>query len=191
MYERALEVIDQITTDTTVKSIINSTNKRQTQSKLWLVKEARPYLEMIPEPNICVMAGWYGHLASLLCEFTSRPVISVDMDKSCQEIGRKLQKGKNIKFRVKTMEEWEPVGYNVNVCTSCEHIPQKQIDDYLKRTLSGTLKILQSNNYYKIEEHINCRESLDDFVKDYNPEKLLFKGELDLEEYKRFMIIFV
>lgn len=54
----------------------------------------------------------------------------------------------------------------------------------------GSLKILQSNNYVKIKEHINCRNNLDDFVKDYKPQRLLFKGKLKLEEYERYMVIF-
>jgi len=76
------------------------------------------------------------------------------------------------------------------VCTSCEHINQDDINLYIKKMKPGSLKILQSNNYVKIKEHINCRNNLDDFVKDYKPQRLLFKGKLKLEEYERYMVIF-
>ena len=190
MYERTLEVIDQLTTDITVKSIINSINKNQVKSKLWLVDKARPFIEMIPEPSICVAAGWYGHLAGMLRDLTYGEIVSYDMDVSCEVLGKKLQKGKNITFETKAMQDFEPWNYNINICTSCEHISQEDINLYIKKMKPGSLKILQSNNYVKIKEHINCRNNLDDFVKDYKSQRLLFKGKLELEEYERYMVIF-
>ena len=191
MYERTLEVINQLTTDNTVKTIINSINNNQVKSKLWLVDKARPFIEMIPEPSICVAAGWYGHLAGMMRDLTYGEIVSYDMDENCEVIGKKLQKGKNITFKTKTMQDFEPWNFNVNICTSCEHISQEDINLYIKKTKPGSLKILQSNNYVKIEEHINCRESLDDFVRDYTQFRILFKDTLKLNEYERYMVIFI
>ena len=191
MYERTLEVINQITTDKTVKSIINSVNHNQTKSKLWLVNKARPFVEMIPEPSICVAAGWYGHLAGLFRELTYGKIVSYDMDPQCGEIGSKLQKGKNINFLTEKMQEFDPYNFNINICTSCEHKEQQDLNNYIDKMSRSSLKILQSNNYFEIEEHINCKNNLEDFVSEFKIGKLLFKGTLEMEKFHRYMVIFV
>ena len=47
---------------------------------------------------------------------------------------------------------------------------------------------LQSNDYFELDEHINCSKTLDEFVK---KSKLNVEtaNELQLAKYKRFMII--
>ena len=55
----------------------------------------------------------------------------------------------------------------------------------------SSLKILQSNNYIQVEEHINCKENLEDFVSEFKIGKLLFKGTLKLDKYDRYMVIFI
>lgn len=191
MIDRTLEVIDQITTDQTVKSIINSLNYNQKKSKLWLVNKARPLFEMIPDATVCVAAGWYGNLAAYIRELTNGEILCYDMDPKCKEIGEKLHKGKNIKFATERLQDFHPWNYNINICTSCEHIEQEDINMYLKKMKPGSVKILQSNNYYEIKEHINCRDSLDDFIKDYDMNRLLFKGTLKLDKYDRYMVIYI
>ena len=69
-------------------------------------------------------------------------------------------------FKVETIESFEKFKkFNVLVCTSCEHLEQKVIDDMLEKTKKGTLIILQSNNYFEIEDHINCHNTIDKFLK--------------------------
>ena len=58
-----LKVIDDITNDRQVKSIINSVNDNQEKSKNWLLNKIDKYIWLIDNPKICVAAGWYGHLA--------------------------------------------------------------------------------------------------------------------------------
>ena len=49
--------------------------------------------------------------------------------------------------------------------------------------------ILQSNNYFEIDEHVNCSESLDAFAKQTPMSQVLYQGELELEKYTRYMRI--
>jgi len=191
MIDRTLEVIDQITTDKTVKSIINSLNQNQKKSKIWLAQKARPFVEMFPTPSVCIAAGWYGHLANVFRDFTYGKIVSYDMDPMCKTIGEKLYKGKNIEFVTETMQSFDPYDFNINICTSCEHIEQKDLNNYISKMSKSSLKILQSNNYVQIEEHINCKENLEDFVSEFNIGKLLFKGTLKLDKYDRYMVIFI
>ena len=60
---------------------------------------------------------------------------------------------------------------------------------YLYVRKKGSLVVLQSNNYHKIEEHINCKNSLNEFIADYNFDKILYTGTLKLDTFERYMII--
>ena len=191
MIDRTLEVINQITTDQTVKSIINSINHNQTRSKLWLIQKSKPFVEMISEPSVCIAAGWYGHLAKFFRQMTYGKIVSYDMDPMCKTIGEKLQKGQNINFITEQMQSFDPYDFNINICTSCEHIKQEDLNNYISKMNRNSLKILQSNNYIQVEEHINCKENLEDFVSEFKIGKLLFKGTLKLDKYDRYMVIFI
>ena len=76
---------------------------------------------------------------------------------------------------------------NTIINTSCEHIDNFRLwYDYLP---AGSLLILQTNNYFDIEDHINCSKSLVDFGNSTPMSKVLFEGELPLEKYNRYMRI--
>ena len=53
----------------------------------------------------------------------------------------------------------------------------------------GTLVILQSNNYFEIKDHVNCFNTLQEFEASVNFDKILYKGQLELPKYTRFMVI--
>ena len=79
--------------------------------------------------------------------------------------------------------------FDIVICTSCEHLGQYLIDELLKRRKKGSLVILQSNNYFSIEEHINCYNNLVEFEKSLKLEKILYRGTLKLDKYERYMVI--
>jgi hypothetical protein len=80
-----------------------------------------------------------------------------------------------------------PINGDIIINTSCEHITQEQYNTWLERTPINSLLVLQSNNY-KIDEHIRIANSVDEFV-EQSKIQVLWKGELQLQLYKRFMII--
>jgi len=74
--------------------------------------------------------------------------------------------------------------------TSCEHLNQQTIYDIIDKTDRGTLIVLQSNNYHKIQEHINTVKDLQEFVSQYQSRLINIEmHEKDFLEYKRFMIL--
>jgi hypothetical protein len=76
---------------------------------------------------------------------------------------------------------------NTFINTSCEHI--ENFKDWYAKIPDGKLVVLQSNNYFEIEEHINCYSSLEDFSNDTPMTVNLYEGKLELEKYTRFMKI--
>ena len=71
--------------------------------------------------------------------------------------------------------------------TSCEHIAD--FDKWFAKIPYGKLIILQSNNYYSVEEHVNCVKDGLDFEQMAPLSEVYFAGELPLEKYTRFMRI--
>ena len=71
--------------------------------------------------------------------------------------------------------------------TSCEHIPN--FTEWYNKIPVGKLVVLQSNNYFEVDEHVNCSVDLEDFSRQTSMSSTLYEGELQLEKYTRFMKI--
>ena len=182
-----LKVIDGVTTDRQVKSIINSINDNQEQSKNWLIEKSVEYFTYFDKPKVCIAAGWYGSIANKLKKYLDNGVITFDKDPQCKTIGQKLYK--DVNFATAEIEYFNFTTYDIVICTSCEHLKQKVINDMLGRIKKGALVILQSNNWFDYETHINCHNSIIDFEKTLNLDKILYRGTLKLEKYDRYMVV--
>ena len=168
-----LKVIDGVTTDRLVKSIINSLNENQEKSKDWLIEKSTKYFSFFNSPSVVIAAGWYGHLANKLKEYTKGEIVSFDKDLMCKKIGQRLYKDEGIGFEFGNIETFNIERFDIVICTSSEHLKQKVLDDFLKRRKKGSLVIFQSNNYFSIDEHINCHNSVVEFEKSLKLEKVL------------------
>ena len=49
--------------------------------------------------------------------------------------------------------------------------------------------VIQGNDYFEIEEHVNCSKDLNEFSYKSPMTNVLYEGELQLPKYKRFMKI--
>jgi len=186
--ENILKVIDDITNDGQVKSIINSVNDNQEKSKNWLLTKVGKYIRIIDNPKIVVAAGWYGHLADKLRQFSDEKVLSFDKDPNTKFIGSKLYN--DVWFKVVSIEEFDKFkNFDIVICTSCEHLEKNVINDMIKKCKQGALIILQSNNYFDIDEHINCHKNIAEFEESLNLKKVLYKGTLQLNKFDRYMVI--
>jgi len=169
---------------------LDSLSKGQLYSKIWLIKEMK-YLN-IPLKITYLLCGWYGILAEMLFENDMVDKIhSFDIDPSCAKIADELNISHVIndwKFKsfTKDINEIEFNGINTVINTSCEHIIDNK---WFKKIKEGTLVILQSNNATQFEEHINCVNSLEEMKLKYKLFHILYNGEINVIDYKRFMII--
>ena len=182
---RVLSVIENVTSDQLVKTIVHSVNENQEKCKQWLIENCNEYLKLLVNPKIVVLAGWYGNLANRLLKYGN--VTSIDIDSNCKMVGEKLYK--DVSFDTKNIIDYNTKKYDVVACTSCEHLTQSEFDKVFNNIEKGTLVILQSNNYFEIKDHKNCFNSLQEFVDSVKFEKLLYKGHIDLPKYTRFMVI--
>lgn len=189
-------------------------SRGQLQSKKWLVDELKKIdIKLdLDLGTVFLCAGWYGTLATMLFEnnFNIKSIRSFDIDESCREIAEifnKLWVMKDWKFKASTSDihdiNYSTHVYNVyrsngSLCeltdspdtiinTSCEHI--LNFDKWFEKIPQGKLLILQSNNYFEIEEHVNCVKDNQHFEQMAPLSKTLYSGELFLEKYSRFMRI--
>ena len=81
-------------------------------------------------------------------------------------------------------------GNKILVCTACEHINDEELSFTLQQKHENMLTCLQSNNYYEINSHINCKDNLEDFVKSLPLKTIMYSGTKKYKnEYDRFMVI--
>lgn len=169
-----------------VREIINSVNNNQLASKSWLVDKCENYFESVSKPKVLVAAGWFGLLGHLIKKKYDADVISFDMDPMCENIGKILFP--EVEYESNFIENRSAAGFDFVICTSCEHMEDDVINDWISTRDKNSIVVLQSNNYYEIEEHINCKDSLEHFCSSYNL-NIIESIELEREKYNRFMLI--
>ena len=188
----------------------DSLSRGQIKSKLWIIDQLRPLELDLGCVFIC--AGWYATLSMLLFESGLKitKIRSFDIDESCVAIAEIFNKPWVIdqwRFKASTHDildlNYDTAEYSVTkndgsreqlydspdtvINTSCEHIGD--FDFWYSRIPPGKLVILQNNNFYEIEDHVNCCQDLEQFAQQSPMTQCLYQGELDLGNYKRFMRI--
>jgi len=187
-------------------------SRGQLESKLWLLTELRKLNVELGTVFLC--AGWYATLATMLFESDIKidKVRSFDIDESCVDIAETFNKPWFVdEWRFKSItQDIMDINYNEHVWqywsnannrmsypitdspdtiinTSCEHIENFQ--EWYDLIPDGKLVVLQSNNFFDVEEHVNCVGSIEEFVVKAPMHNILFSGKLNLPKYKRFMLI--
>ena len=198
------------------KHLQDAFSRGQVQSKIWLAQELEKI--RTDHKKVLILAGWYGQLLQYFKELKFGKVRVVDMDRDACLISDDIFNLHFIEdYRVKAICAdinnlvIHKAGYVLNVenfkntdakqfsetfmpdliiNTSAEHMDQKWYDDIrFKEFENKPLVVIQSNNLFDVEEHVNCVHSVDHMKKKYPMEEILYEGELQLKGYKRVMLI--
>lgn len=168
--------------------------KGQLRSKVWLVERLTEMCGTYYKPmNIVVHGGWNGVLSSLLFNTSMqiKHITSVDIDPTCEKIATTINKRQEIEGRFTAvtadMQDYEYEA-DIVINTSCEHLTNRAYRNWLNAVPTNALIVLQNNNYFELEEHINCVTDLDDFKQTSNI-NVLWAGEYETPKYSRFMLI--
>lgn len=169
------------------KDVANALNSTQWDSKIWAANMISRYSE--PGQSVMVMGGWYGLLAGLLSEHDLK-VETIDLDPICKRIGKRLFP----KVQFQTDDAYEFFMSRRNdfkwiINTSCEHMELEDVQAMVDYKGDNTFICFQSNNMFHEDSHINCYETLDEFVSDLHLKRVIFKGSLKIGEYNRWMVI--
>lgn len=185
-------------------------SKGQMQSKRWLVDQLLNLDINLGTVFLC--GGWYGSLATFLLESELKIncIRSFDIDPTCAVIADTFNRSWVIdgwKFKASTMDIMNMINYpisyttyrfdgssveltetpNTIINTSSEHI--KNFKEWYNNIPTGTLVIIQNNNFFEISEHVNCVNSKEELSEQTPMSACLYLGELELPKYKRFMKI--
>jgi len=162
----------------------------QIKSKEWLIDNLKRYVDN--SATIAIFGGWVGTLASMLfqSDIPVKSIISIDIDPECKPIADMMNKPEEMagKFTAVTANMCHLlVEADIVINTSCEHLDQDQYNIWLDKVDTGSLVVLQSNNYL-IDEHIRTANSLNEFIEQSNI-NVVFADILELPLYTRYMII--
>jgi hypothetical protein len=163
--------------------IAQSFNEKQIKCKHWLYQEL--FNIPIPEQKRIYVAGsWYGNiLVPYIQQLYPQTEIRLhDIDEETISISKNIYFKDNQLVRPELINcsEYQYEYFMIN--TSCEHMPPL-------KCRNGTYVALQSNNYFEVQDHINCVNSVDELIDQYNLKEVYYKGELEFEKYTRFMVI--
>lgn len=192
-------------------------SRGQVQSKIWLATELAKIKKEFD--TIFLLAGWYGQLLNYLniagITFDKARVIDID-PAACQVSDKIFNIDKIEGFKVKSVEldltdsswlfrtgcAYEVKNYtsgttfnektmpDLVINTSAEHFHEDWFYKFKYRPLpSKPLFVVQSNNLFEVEEHINCVHSIDHMKIKFPMSEILYEGEIQLTGYKRFMLI--
>ena len=189
-YSILLKKISRFNNINIIQDVINSVNDNQIKNKLWLIDKLKPFLNIYTDPKIVIAAGWHGLLAHLLDD--KENITSFDIDDKCAEI--KLFD--NVHYKTNDIAKHNPENHDILICTSCEHITDDLILTWIKRKRENSIVVLQSNDYFEIQDHINCKKNLSHFKKSLLKKaktkkidlKVINSYELEMPKYTRYML---
>lgn len=169
-----------------IKEVGNGLGPKHWTGKQWLVDQLSEHIFM---QDIHVAAGWLGLTSYLLRkEFPDNRITNSDIDSGCKLMGEFLFHDYNINFETRDTVLNVPQ-CEVYVNTSIEHIIQKQVEHILTHLQPDTTVALQSNNYYSVEDHVNCSKDLNEFINKTQLNEVYYAGEISFDNHDRYMII--
>ena len=207
LYKNSLKAIEKIYTQSKYDpnidlfrsfDIINSVNDNQMASKEHLTEAIVPILSDIKNlKDIAILGSWYGLLGAMLRQHLNDGIYisNIDSDPSTKKIGQSLFNHERNRFyiddAVNHLFSQGKSKYQLIINTSCEHMEQDDVLLMRYRKSDDTVICFQSNNYFAIDGHINCSNSLEEFVEGLNLSTVLHASALKIESknFERYTVI--
>jgi len=175
-------------------------SRNQVKSKIWLVEKLIER-NLIPkkrkmgdvETSTLVVGGWVGLLPFLsnMLGQNLDSVINIDIDTSVHSAALELNSGfhNNFKNSGADVREVQLSKYKklLLIDTIVEHFEDH--GDWVKSLPAGTTVVLQGNDMFDVPDHVNCHNSLEEFVASSGLNTILWAGELNLYMCNRYMAI--
>ena len=177
--------------------VVGSFSKNQIKCKKWLIDnlwETRGS----SLGDVYILGSWCGVLPALIesdGRFSVRRYFCVDIDSSCREVARVVNRSMHdVDNRLISITEdmlnldFHKLPSDVIINTSCEHMGDN-FDSWMHRLPKDKFVVLQSNNFFAGEGHLNCMNSLSEFQQTVGLGREDFAGILETAKYQRYMII--
>ena len=177
--------------------LLDSITDGQYESKKWMCQILRPENFGSKDPfKIEIIGSWFGWPLIEMLEGVVEKIEQIDLydpDEVCQEVVQKykyyFKPSYNLNQFGDYFERNDKRIRHMIICTSCEHMPDiSEMKEYYKET-PKPIFVLQSNDYVDLPEHQNCVESSSELAEKNQITDIMYQGEKDFGNYKRFMVI--
>lgn len=193
-------------------------SRGQVNSKIWLSEELTK-IDQKDFPTVFILAGWFGQTVKYLDKtgIEYKRIRNFDIDATACEISDKVFNidkldgftVKSVEMDINNLDRLYKTGFEFTVKnyttgkehdekrfpslvinTSAEHFHEDWYTKFTIRTQSSDpLYVIQSNNLFDVEEHINCVHSINEMLIKFPMTRIEYAGEKELYGYKRFMLI--
>lgn len=158
---------------------------KQLQGKTWLLEGLEKFCEDKTK-KILVVGSWFGFTSFCLWKLGYYNITEVDPDSRLETFSKHLNRfNKNFKHLSSDVNSIDLSNYDIVINPSGEHINDNTWFNNIKL---GTHVIIHSTDY-PADDHTNLSANHDELLVKYKLSKTDFVGTLDLQTYKRFMII--
>lgn len=144
--------------------------------------------------DIWIMGGWVGVLPLLLTKKlhpdSYNSITSYDIDSTANIAGEKLVNSTRYHAETKDIYALDYTNFSGTVVnTICEHLTG--FDKWQDQIPTNTLMLLQSNNMFGVvEDHVNCVNDLDDFVRHLHCKEVIHKETSTYnDQYERYTVL--
>lgn len=173
---------DAVFESTDLKEMRDAFRVKQMQGKAWLLDAVEKYCKK--DARILVIGSWFGFTSFCLWKMGYHNVTEVDPDSRLEKFAKHLNRfNKNFKHFTADVNDIE-LEYDVIINPSSEHIADHS---WFIRVPQKTLLFIHSTDYAS-DDHPNTCASLQEVEQKY-PLSFIFCQTLDLDYYKRFMVI--
>lgn len=169
-------------------------SKTQVMSKIWMAESIRKFASK--PMNILLIGGWYGQHRWYLKDTSIKSITNIDLDEKATSVSKAIAEADNEPYYTVTgdatilLKEDGTIDINGDnktfdliINTSAEHMDTSWFD----KLIDGQAVLVQSNNMYGMDGHINCVGSLGEFTRKYPLKRVYTLGQLALSQGNRFM----
>lgn len=178
-------------------------SRGQMRSKTRIVEELSKIIDNKQLGTVVMYGGWYATIAFMLFQqFKVSKFYNLDMDADVLQTSRDFNQAytasgifEAVKCDVNqltydnnnqfNLPNGTSVAPTVVINTSCEHMT----DEWFYNLPDGQFVVIQTNNYFDNEQHINCVNSVQEALDKYQLSEVLFAEEIDNMICDRYMII--
>ena len=176
-------------------SFEDSVSQGQYESKLWLNEKLEKFISM-SELHIDIIGSWFGFplIEMLANAFDIKQIDLYDIDENCHKVVSQYINHFDYDFRIIQFKDFferkEIRRRQLIINTSSEHMSDIiTMKEYYKDYPIKPILAIQSNNYFEVEDHINCVKDVDELIEKNQIKNVLYKGKRSLPLYDRFMVI--
>ena len=165
----------------------------QINSKQWILHQLEA-LGMTRLNRVIVCGGWLGTLSRLILDSevihaSYVESLDIDMDATIAAGELNMEYLADNTFLARLGDCYDSVyeDYDTIINTSCEHFDR--FSEWWGRVPIGKLCVLQSNDFFECDEHVNCVNNEQELATQAVMQKVLYAGSMPAYKYTRFMVI--